>query len=424
MSIVVIERPREKAQPAQATIFGWRVDLRAVGAVLTAFVATRMIAFFLVFASSVTMPMRPGLLLYASPGNLLLDGLIRNDSWWYYTIVTQGYTMGSVQQQVQGTTAFFPLYPLLIKLTAGLVGNVFLAGVLVTNLAFLVALGYLYALARREMDEQAAARTLFYLAAAPASIFFSAMYTESVFLALTVATFYYARERCWARAALAGALASATRNTGVLLLVVIALEGLHQQGVRFRPPSLRSATLRAHYVRQCRLALASWRSLMAAALVPLGLLGYMAYLSNHFGDPLGFIHVEATWGRDVSGGGITKIIGTTRTQLGLGPGAWAGHLNAIVLLNLLITIGFGALVIAVARTMRPAYAVYAVLSFLIPLSTGSVGSMVRYVLMLVPCYMLLGRWGRSGTVDRIVLGAFLPLMGYMAILYSHWYFPG
>ena len=50
---------------------------------------------------------------------------------------------------------------------------------------------------------------------------------------------------------------------------------------------------------------------------------------------------------------------------------------------------------------------------------GSVGSIVRYVLMLVPCYMLLGHRGRRGTVDRIVLGVFLPLMGYLTILYSH-----
>ena len=331
----------------------------------------------------------------------------------------------------QGTVTFFPLYPLLVKLVAGPIHNIYLAGVLVSNGALLAALAFMYGLARREYDDETAGRAVFYLAAAPTAVFFSAMYTESLFVALVCATFYFAQRRMWALAAVAGALAAATRNTGVLLAAVIALEGMTQQGVRLRPARLVGATAaetsdiwREHVRRQLGLALASWRSLLAAAYAPIGLAAYMGFLLLTFGDPLGFIHAQATWGRATSAAGITKIVGTTIANLNIGPSPWAGQINTLTLLCLLSTLAFAPLVVMVMLRMRPAYAVYAGLTFFIPLSTGTVGSMTRYVLMLVPCFLLLARWCRRGWVDRLVLGIFLPLMSYFAVLFSHWYFAG
>jgi hypothetical protein len=213
----------------QITVLGRAIELRALRAVLLAYLSTRALVLLVIFVSSVSIPMRPGAFLYASPNNLVLDGLIRDDSWWYANIAEHGYTVGDLKLGAQGNVVFFPLYPLLVKMIAALTGNVFLAGVLVSNVAFLIALAYLYGLARYEFGEETAARTVFYLAAAPTAVFFSAMYSESVYIALVCAAFYYAQRRVWDFAALTGALAAATRNTGVLLALVIALEGLHQQ---------------------------------------------------------------------------------------------------------------------------------------------------------------------------------------------------
>lgn len=419
------------AQPARLTLLGRSFELRAVRAVLVAYLSTRLLLFLIIFLSSIVIPMRSGPFLYANPNNLILDGLVRDDSWWYVNIATKGYNTGSVEAGAQGNVAFFPLYPMLVKMAAVLTGNVFVAGILVSNLAFLVALAYLYGLVRHEFDEPTAARAVFYLAAAPTAVFFSALYTESVYVALVCATFYYARRGAWDFAALAGALAAATRNTGVLLAVVIALEGLHQGGVRFRPAQLwagsRRATLRlwiTHLLAQIRPALAAWRSLAMAACVPLGLLAYMAYLSNTFGDPLAFIHVQATWGRTAGAGGATKLVSRVIELLHIGPRFWAGEVNPKTLLELICTLGFAPLVLAAALKLRPAYATYTVLTFLVPLATGTVASMNRYILMLIPCFMLLAHWGRRDWVDRLVVAAFMPLMAYLAIVFSHWYFAG
>jgi hypothetical protein len=408
-----------------------RLDVKATLVVLAVFLSTRLMLMLAVFLSSSAIPMPTSTNGYASPDNILLDGLVRHDSWWYVNIAEHGYTMGDIKTGQQGTVTFFPLYPLLVKLVAGLTGDVFVAGVLVSNLAFMAALFFLYGLVRREYDDETAARAVLYLAAAPSTIFCAAMYTESLFIALVCATFYFANRRMWELAAVAGALAAATRNTGVLLAAVIALEGLSQQGVRWRPERLRgrlpgetAQIWAAHLRTQLGLALTSWRSLLAAVYVGIGLLLYMAFLQLTFGDPLGFIHAQATWGRSTSAAGITKLFSNVVTNLNLGPNPWAGQLNTLTVLNVLSALGFAPLVIMCAFKLRPAYAVYAALTFFVPLSTGTVGSMTRYVLMLVPCFVLLAIWGRRSWVDRLVVAIFLPLTTYFAILFSHWYFVG
>lgn len=423
-SLEVSLRP-DTAADARVRLFSMTIDRTAVISIATAFIITRLLVWATVFLSMSTFPMRPGGgFLFAAPNNLLLDGLIRYDSWWYRDIIVNGYRAGSIETGEQGTVAFFPLYPMLVKAVSAFVGNVYLAGVLVSNVCFLVALIYLYRLAKREFDSDVAGRLVFYIAAAPTALFFTAMYTESLFLMLVAATFFYAREGNWVKAAIAGALGAATRNTGVLLAAVIALEGLHQSGVRYWFGTWHPLRYARHLLAQVKPALTSWKALIAAACVPLGLLAYMAYLANAFGDPLAFIHVQATWGRETSGAGFLTIVSSTKEQLRLGDSLLAGQVNTVTLLDLAATLVFLPLAVATAFKLRPAYSVFAIATFLIPLSTGSVGSMTRYVLMLVPCFLLLAIWGKRMWVDRLVLATFLPLMAYFAVAFSHWYFAG
>jgi hypothetical protein len=249
------------------------------------------------------------------------------------------------------------------------------------------------------------------------------MYTESVFLTLTAATFYHARRGTWAYAAVAAGLASATRNTGVLLGGVIALEGLHQAGLLQRPAGWSVEQLREHVRASLPRLRAAAPALLAAAWAASGLLSYMVFLWQTFGDPLAFINVQRAWGRSAGPTGFTQIVGRTVEELRLGNLA-LGQVNTQVLLDVIATLAFLPLAVAVALRMRPSFGAYTVLTFLVPLSTGTTGSMTRYILMLLPCFLLLANWGRRPVVDRLVLICSLPLMAYMAVLFSHWYFAG
>lgn len=403
---------------------GWLAEVRAAAVpVALAFTVTRLVIALVVWISQAIIPNRPGGFLHAAPDNLLLDGLVRFDSWWYREIVRAGYTAGSIETGQQGTVAFFPLYPMLVKGVSFVTGNVYVAGVLVSNCCFLLALVALWCWARTDLGDDAAGRTIFYLAAAPTAVFFSAMYTESLYVLLVASTFLLARRGRFWLAAIPAILASATRNTGVLMAAVIALEALQQAGVRLGPPGWRPRAIIAFAGQQAMIAGRAWKNWLPAFLAPLGLFAYMAYLSNRFGDPLAFIHAQATWGRETNPGGFLRLLPHTVSQLGIESFAM-GRFNAVAAMDVFFTLLFLPLVVAVVLRTRWSYAVYCGLTFVVPLATGSVGSMSRYVLMLLPCYLLLGVWGRRIWVDRIVLGLSLPLFAYFAVLFSHWWFAG
>jgi hypothetical protein len=415
------------ASAADLTLLGININRAALRSVLSAFVLTRFIILFLIFFASMVLPLADqgtALPAPAFPNNAPLSGLIRWDSYWFVSIVSDGYSVASPDFATTSNVAFLPLYPLLVKFVTLFTGNLFSAGLIVSNLAFLVALGYLYALARREFDEDTAARTVFYLAAAPTAIIFSAFYAESTLLALIVATFYHAGQAQWGHAWLAGTLAAATRPLGLLAIPVILLEGAHLYNIHLTPASGSQTSWADHLRQQVRVMAEHWPFVAAAMFVPVGLLAYIAYLGFAFDVPFGFIQSHAAWGRDISGLGILRLWTNTITELQAGQNTVAGGINPIILLDILSAVIFLPLTVAVAFKMRPAYAVFTVLAFIAPLNYGTFWSMTRYLLMLVPCYMLLGTWGRRTWVDRLVLGTFLPMMGYCTILFSRWYWIG
>ncbi len=160
---------------------------------------------------------------FGSLGNALVAPGARWDATWYLAITLDGYVEPS-------RTAFFPLYPLLVRI-AGLPGAAvgddriayLLAGIAVSLAAFAAALYVVRRLAELDLGEPAARATTWLVALFPTAFAFSAIYTESVFLALSAGSFYAGRLGRWRWAGVAGLLAAATRSTGVLLVVPLAI---------------------------------------------------------------------------------------------------------------------------------------------------------------------------------------------------------
>lgn len=133
---------------------------------------------------------------------------------------------------------------------------------------------------------------------------------------------------------------------------------------------------------------------------------YMFYLGHAFGDPLAFVHAEGSWGKGFSLSNLVRML--------------PGPLNVPTAIDLLMTLAFVPLVVGVVRRM-PTMAIFTVVTFALPLGSGlGVDGMTCYTLMLVPCFALLGSWGKRAWVHRLVLGCSLPLMAYVAVLFSHW----
>jgi hypothetical protein len=148
------------------------------------------------------------------------------------------------------------------------------------------------------------------------------------------------------------------------------------------------------------------------------------YLNHVFGDPLAFIHKQSYWGRHVTESWLSTLFVNSFNRLNLSGNFWMGQINVNVLQDVIAILVFIPLVVAVIFKMRPAFGMFTLISFLIPLATSSIVSMRRYVLVLVPCYIILAVWGKHSWVDRVILAISLPLQAYLTILFTHWYFAG
>src|SRR5918998_4020932 len=153
------------------------------------------------------------------------------DGAWYAEIATAGYG-----ERAPASTAFFPLYPVLLKLGTVVGGGPAPWGVGASLASALFALFFVYRVAEKLYDARAARAATLCLAFFPTAFFLNAVYTEALFLALTAGTLWAALvRRDLLVAGLLGALAAATRNVGVLLLVPLLFEWMrHRRGVGVR----------------------------------------------------------------------------------------------------------------------------------------------------------------------------------------------
>lgn len=145
------------------------------------------------------------------------------DSPHYISIAKDGYVnVGDARNFL----VFYPLYPSLIKLVSNIIGNYYFSGILVSNISLIVAGFYMYKLTLVEAGGTSAFNAVKYMLIYPFSFFLGIVYTESLFLALTIMTFYFIRKRSWLTAGICGFLTVLTRNQGILLLVPAIVEYL------------------------------------------------------------------------------------------------------------------------------------------------------------------------------------------------------
>ncbi len=359
---------------------------QTVREVLLDFVATRIAIIVIAELAAVIIGQRAGEHVQEST-NLLLTVWGRWDAVHYIDIATQGY---------QGTDmAFFPLFPFLIHVIGGLIGNHLVAGILISNVAFFFGLLFLYKLLEHEYDRPVARRAIFYISIFPSAFFFSAVYTESLFFMLTVASFYYMRQHRWWLAGAIGCFAAMTRVEGVLLGLPFFIEWYMQS----RPNFTRNLV-----------------NLIPGALIALGLGIYMAYLWVLRADPLYFSHVQVNWNRHLAAPWVSIIDSFQKIAHASSGQVVANQLDEVVFTALMI----GVLILG-WRRLRPSYIAYMALSILIPMSTSSLMSMPRFALVLFPMFAILARWGERPWVNNLIVAFSLPLLGLFTVLFADWY---
>jgi Gpi18-like mannosyltransferase len=144
------------------------------------------------------------------------------DAPHYIDIASKGY-------QLTGDTgnfiSFFPLLPLLIRLTSFITAQPFLiSGYIISTISCFVIAYYFFKLVLLDYPKKIATRSVLLLFIFPTSIFLHAVYTESLFLALTISAFYYLRCKKYLISFVLIAIAGFTRNMTFALLPALLVE--------------------------------------------------------------------------------------------------------------------------------------------------------------------------------------------------------
>lgn len=327
------------------------------------------------------------------------------DGEHYLAIAQHGFGLGE--------QAFFPLYVLLMQfLVWPARGDLYFlqfSGLFISNVSFLLGLIGLWKLLSLDFKKSIVELTLVLLLLFPTSFYFGNLYTEGLFFALSVGTFYSARRGKWWIAGILAAFASGTRFLGIALLPVLLLEWWMQNR------GLKQRKLKYLDVR-----------IFGIFLAPLGLLSYMYYLQQTTGDPLNFLHSLAYFGEQRS------------TSPVLLPQVFWRYIKIIidvpkndplfftVILELSTAILFLAASIISFFKLRLSYVLWLFFGFIIPTFSGSFSSLPRYVLPLFPAFLLCAMFlDRQNLLTKVlVVVSLFVILGVTTTLFSRGYWMG
>jgi Mannosyltransferase (PIG-V) len=370
-------------------------------------------------------------------GDVVLSPLAHWDAVWFLGIADTGYPSADSPR-----TAFFPLYPLLIRgvgeLGGGSRGALLIAAYLVSLGALLGALVLLYRLTALELGRRAAGPAVLLLCLFPASLFLGAPYSESLFLLCSLGAFYAARTGRWAWAGAAAGAASATRSAGLLLLLPLAL--IYLYGPRADRPGEQRAVAARGWLAGLRPVHPPRRDAAWLALAPLGLAAYAAWLGAAHGDPLAFAGAQDFWGREFAGplvgvwdGAVAAFDGARQLLSGSSETVYfdkaGGDPMRVAAINLMLFgfLCFGIVAaVGILRRLPFAYGAYVVAALMLPLSypvePQPLMSLPRFLLVLFPIFMWLAVMGeeRRATTRYAAMSAIG--LGLLTVEFAGWRF--
>jgi hypothetical protein len=334
----------------------------------------------------------------------LLDLPARWDTGWYLSIATEGYRyMANMRADFQQNIAFFPAFPMSVRYLSVLFGRELLwTGVGISIVSFYLALVYFLRLARDLLkDEERAVTAVTLLASYPFAVFFSAAYTEGLFLLTLMGAVYHFHNNELGRAAMWGFVCGLTRPNGALLSVVLALMAVTAPGARdhLRVPG----TL--------------LKRLLAASAPGVGMLVFSAFIYRLTGNPFMWTMQNVAWGRVyrsldsivsdradfIANNGLYAYASTQTTDM--------FYLMAVVLALVAVW--------PVYRRFGVAFAVFILITVLPPMSAGGLLSMGRVTSILFPVFLWLGAV-LPAQHRQAWIGLFALLQGFVAVMFFTW----
>lgn len=302
------------------------------------------------------------------------------DGGHYLNIAESGY-----QHQFQ--YAFFPLYPLTIRMVNQFIQNYTLSAVLISVISIFLAANIFYQLVSLDFGKKIAETVIFWLLFFPTSFYFLAAYSEGLFFLFVISTFLSLRKGNLFLATVFASLASATRLAGLAVVVALLIDVQLTQGISRK----------------------NWYVLLS----PLGFIIYCWYLFQNIGDPFYFITAQTHWQRVLT----PPTVGFWEAIRGV---IASGTQDLNALLELLFVIFGVGMVLRSFRFLPLSYGVYGLISIALPLFTSTISSMPRFLLPIFPIFILMALF--KNNYLKFLFQIILPmLLSAFAILYINGY---
>ena len=351
--------------------------------ILKIFLFWRLGLFLITYLGSMTIPL-------AANGGIGAIGPNREFDFWASWAQWDGghfYNISKFGYFGPNEYAFFPLFPLLIKIISFLfLGNHLLSGLLIANVLYLAFLYTFFRLINLKFGQKTAVASLFTVVLFPTSFFSVAFYSESLFLILTALTLLLIERNKPYLASITIILASLTRFVGIFLALPLIFYLLKSIDFKLRKIDLRFL------------------------LIPIslsGILGYGTYLYLKFKDPLYFFTVQSTWHRSVVNP-LSTIYSYFSQNFASKP--YNDYLDIIV------TVSFVLILIAGVKKIPLSWILFGLLVVIVPASSGTLTSMPRYVLASLPTFVLIGMFLKDRKILSILIWViFLSLQMFLAI---------
>ena len=330
-------------------------------------------------------------------GELLLGVWLRWDAVHYINLAIGGY-FGNIT----GDTLFYPLYFLLIRyLAIPLRIDTVLASLIISTISAFIAFVFLYRIADNFYGEKTARWAVILLCIYPTSFFLFGPYTESLFLALTLAAFWTAYRASWVWTGLLGALASLARGPGIYspaALLWIAYEQLR--------PIRVMRLFSAH--RRLMPVLLGLGSPVAAGL------SFLLW-KNWVGFP-SVVEIYREYPHVTISNPLNTILKGTLALFHA-----PDYIIIIEAVSMLVFLSLIILMIIYPRWRRIEWVLYSGLNMGVFLTRYNVAasplqSMARYVLVLFPVFIMLGDWlSRKGSRVQFI---YFSISGAILIVFS------
>ena len=297
--------------------------------------------------------------------NFLLYPFANFDGVHYLLIAAKGYTVNA---------GFFPLFPLSIHIATLPFKDIlsfdpkqYFIAITLVSLYFIASLTVFYKLIKLDYKENVAIWSIIFLLIFPTSFFYASIYSESLFLLLSLAAFYFARKKRWLVAGIFGVLLSATRLVGIFILPAILYE-------YFKHESKKSLT-----------------KLILICIAPLGLIAYAFYNLQKWGNAFYFIQAQGNFANNRTVDSIIlfpqtifryfKILISVKSNIY----EWWVAFFELSFFIFALTLFY----IAWKKKVRFSYLLFGFLCFIIPVSSGTLSGLPRYILTIFPLFITL-----------------------------------